>query len=213
MTNTAVFRKLRIGAIALAAVLALSAVSFVEARGVGGAGHGGRFGGAYGGHGGSGYGHFGYGHFGYDRFGYGGFGFYGAFGLLGYGLLFETLPLYYSTYWWGGVPYYYANDNFYQWNPSMGQYETVRPPEGLASQVATTQLPQNLSLFVYPKNEQTPAQETTDRRECQNWASGQTGFESPTADGTASKGISLVKRQAYMRAQSACLEGRGYSVQ
>jgi len=40
---------------------------------------------------------------------YGG-GYYGAWGGLGYGLFFATLPWYYDTYWWDGAPYYYADD-------------------------------------------------------------------------------------------------------
>jgi hypothetical protein len=108
MINTAGIKKLRAGAIALAAGLALSAATIAQAHG--GGGHGG---GAYGGGGGHG-GRGGYGArrggYGYGRFGYGGY--YGGFGLLEYGLFFDALPLYYSTYWWGGSPYYYANDNF-----------------------------------------------------------------------------------------------------
>ncbi len=90
--------------------------------------------------------------FGYRRFGYGGLGFYG-FGLLGYGLYFDALPFYYSTYWWGGSPYYYAGDNFYQWNASVGQYETVRPPQDLASEgvrADSTGTRESVSLFENP---------------------------------------------------------------
>ena len=128
-------------------------------------------------------------------------------------MLFDALPLYYSTYWWGGSPYYYANDNYYQWNPSVSQYETVRPPPKLASEVATGQAPENFSLFAYPKNGQTTTQQDTDRIECQNWATGQIETESPPANSTATVTVPPAKRPEYLRAQSACLEGRGYSVQ
>src|ERR1700689_4755169 len=97
MNNAAVINKMRLGTLALAAVLALSAVSSALANG--GGGHGAGFGGGHGG--GFGAGHGGRGGFGHGRFGYGGLGFYG-FGLLGYGLFFDALPLYYSTYWWDG---------------------------------------------------------------------------------------------------------------
>jgi hypothetical protein len=223
MTNAAVIARLRIGAIALIAALTLSSAPIAHAHGGGGGGGhgGGGFGGGYGGgygggHGGrGGYGgHRGFGGrgFGYGRFGYGGFGFYDGFGLLGYGLFFDTLPLYYSTYWWSGVPYYYANDNFYQWNGSVGQYQTVPAPQGLASQVVT-QGSENLNLFAYPKNGQTTEQQATDRVECQQWAKGQTGIDSPPAGGTAAITLPAAKRQEYLRAQTACLQGRGYSVQ
>lgn len=209
MINAAVINNLRLGAIALAAGLALSTASIAQAHGGGGGGGGGHggFGGGYGGRGGfGGHGGFGYGHFGHGHFGYGGLGFYDGFGLLGYGLFFDALPLYHSTYWWGGSPYYYANDNFYQWNPSGGHYETVH----LASQLAMPQSPENVSLFAYPKNGQTTAQQATDRIECQNWATGQTGIEAPPANSTAT--VAVAPAKDYLRAQSACLEGRGYSV-
>jgi hypothetical protein len=219
MINAAVINKLRIGAIALAAGLALNTTTIAQAHGGGGHGggaygggaaHGGGFGGGHGGRGGYDGRQRGYG---YGRFGYGGFGYLEGFGLLGYGLFFDALPLYYSTYWWGGSPYYYANDNFYQWNGSVGQYETVRPPQNLASQVATTQALENVSLFAYPKNGQTGAQQATDRIECQRWATGQTGIDSSPAGSTVPVAASSTRRQDYLRAESACLEGRGYSVE
>jgi hypothetical protein len=227
MTNAAVIARLRFGAIALIVALTLSSAPIAHAHGGGGGGghggggfgggHGGGYGGGHGGgHGGrGGYGgHRGFGGhgFGYGRFGYGGFGFYDGFGLLGYGLFFDALPLYYSTYWWGGVPYYYANDNFYQWDGSVGQYHTVRAPQGLASQVAA-QGSENLNLFAYPKNGQTTEQQATDRVECQQWATGQTGIDSAPPGSTAAITLPAAKRQDYLRAQAACLQGRGYSVQ
>src|SRR5580700_6273029 len=119
MIESAVIAKLRLGAIALGvALLSTTPIAHAHGGGGGGGAHGGGYGGGHGGGGGrGGYGHRGFGGrgYGYGRFGYGGFGFYDDFGLLGYGLFFDALPLYYLTYWWGGVPYYYANDNFYQW--------------------------------------------------------------------------------------------------
>jgi hypothetical protein len=222
MINTARINKLRAGAIALAAGVALSTAMIAQAHGGaghsgggygGGGGHAGGYGGGRGGRGGYGArrGGYGYGRFGYGGFGYGGFGYYGGFGLLEYGLFFDALPLYYSTYWWGGSPYYYANDNFYQWNGVVGQYETVRPPQKLASQVATTPL-ENVVLFAYPMNGQTDAQQSTDRIECQRWATDQSGVESSPAGSSVPAAASSARRQDYLRAESACLEGRGYSV-
>ena len=229
MVNAAVIDKLRIGAIALAAALALSTTTIAQAHGGGGhggggygggGGHGGGYGGGHGargGYGARGGERYGYGRYGYARYGYGGFGYYGGFGLLGYGLFFDDLPLYYSTLWWGGSPYYYANDNYYQWNGAVSLYETVRPPRDLASQVATTQASENFrssdfNLFAYPKNAQATEQQATDRIECQHWATDQTGINPPQGDATATVAASPAKRQDFLRAQSACLEGRGYSV-
>jgi hypothetical protein len=52
-------------------------------------------------------------------------------------------------------------------------------------------------IFMYPKNGQSEAQQTLDKRECQQWASTQAGGASGPD---------------YRRAMLACLDGRGYSV-
>jgi|SRR5882724_3258384 len=222
MINAAVFNKLRIGVLALAVGLALGTTTIAQAHGGGhgggaygaGGGHGGNFSAGHGGRGGYGAWRGGYGD---ARFGYGGFGYYGGFGILGYGLFFDALPLYYSTLWWGGSPYYYANDNYYQWNGAVSLYETVRPPRDLANQVATTKASENFNLsdfnlFAYPKNAQTTEQLATDRSECRHWATDQTGVNPPQGDSEATVAASPAERQDFLRAQSACLEGRDYSV-
>jgi len=220
MKNAAVIHKLRIGVPALVGALALSAAPIANAHGGGGGGHGG-FGGGHGGfgggHGGFGGGHGGFGlrhggREGFGRFGYDSLGFYDV-GFLDYGLYLDALPHYTSTYWWGGVPYYYANDNFYQWNEAAGQYESLREPQSLMSQVTTTRALGNGTLFAYPKNGQNTAQQATDRIECQRWATSQTGSNfSPPLSATAVT-ASGTPRQDSLRANSACLEGRGYSVE
>jgi hypothetical protein len=63
--------------------------------------------------------------------------------------------------------------------------------------------------MAYPKNGQSDAQQKTDKYECHHWATVQSGFD-PTQGAQASAGAD--KRSDYMRAQAACLEGRGYSV-
>src|SRR5208282_5559425 len=188
--------------------------------GHGGGGHGG-FGGAhrgYGYHGGYAGGRSGYsyrGGYGGWRGGYGGwrggYGYYGGWGLLGYGLFFSTLPLYYSTFWWDGIPYYYGDDNYFMWNEGVGQYETVRPPAEVANQVAT-QAPTD--LFAYPKSGQSTEQQARDRYECHRWAADQSGFDpaqsggvsataAPQAGNIAAAATAAApnKRQEYMRAQ------------
>ena len=143
-----------------------------------------------------------------------------GWGGLGYGLFFATLPWYYDTYWWDGVPYYYADDNYYQWNSDAAQYETVQPPPGLVDQVRT-QAPAARELFIYPKAGQSNEQLARDREECHLWAVKQTGYD-PTA-AVASSGSTTAtkapanpkpeKREEYLRADGACLEGRNYSVE
>jgi hypothetical protein len=206
------------------ALMALGTSGFTFAHSVGGGGHGGGGGGGFHGgggyrgggfHGGGGYrgGYWGRGGYGW-RGGYGGWG----WGGLGYGLFFASLPWYYDTYWWDGVPYYYADDVYYQWNGNANAYETVQPPAGLANQV---QVPVPRELFIYPKAGQTNEQIARDREDCHRWAVGQSGFDPRVEDvgsvgTTATKptpaGSTAAKRADYLRADRACLEGRNYSV-
>lgn len=157
-------------------------------HGVYGGGYGGRY--AYGYRGGYGYGY---------RGGYG-------YGCCGWGwpggLFLATLPLYYSTWWWGGLPYYYAYNNYYVWNPDVAQYQSVAPPAGMTSQGPPgTGAARGADLFAYPKNGQSQEQQARDRQECRDWAATQTGNGAPAQGSEVS-----------VRAQVACLEGRGYSV-
>ncbi len=199
---------------ALCAGVAVLAVSTAPAlaQHVGGSsrgvGHVGAYGGGYGFHGG-------YGYRGYGGWGWRGGGYWGPWGWgwggLGLGLYFATLPYYYSTYWWGGVPYYYADNTYYRWDGAAGQYVTVAPPPGLSGQSggqpAAAGQPAMSELMVYPKNGQTQDQVGKDKYECHKWAASQTGFDPTQAGGTSPN-----RRPDYLRAQAACLEGRGYSV-
>jgi hypothetical protein len=186
------------------AALAMSAPTFAQHSGghgggaVGHAAYGGGYRGGYGGYRG------GYGW----RGGYGGW--YGpwAWGGVGLGLYFATLPLYYSTVWWDGVPYYYADNVYYRWNPTVSQYETVSPPPEIQGEAAASSPEASGTLIVYPKNGQTAEQQGKDKFECHRWAAGQTGFDPTEATGAGASG----KRSDYFRAQAACLEGRGYTV-
>ena len=132
-----------------------------------------------------------------------------------------TLPIGYSTYWWGGVPYYYTQGVYYVWNPDYGQYVVSDPPpvtgaveEGAAPPPGAQQPSGDtrgaMSLFVYPKNGQSQEQTDSDRYQCHQWAVGQTGFD-PTNTANPSQ-ASTATPQNYKRAVTACLEARGYSV-
>ncbi len=189
------------------AALALSAPAFAQHGGVavarGGAYAGGYRGGYYGGYRSGYYG--GYrGYYGYRGW-YGGYYPWGWGGGVGLGLYFATLPYYYSTYWYGGIPYYYADNTYFLWNPAAGQYRTVAPPAG-APNMPAGQAPSE--LMVYPKRGQSENQQITDRYECYRWAVSQLGYDPTSAGG------GTVRRDLtdYDRAQTACLEARGYSV-
>jgi len=123
------------------------------------------------------------------------------------GLLVPWLPPYYTTVWWYGAPYYYANDTYYVWDADQGQYQVVAPPDGLDSS-GSTRPPVSDQLFVYPKNGQSEAQQQQDKYDCHRWAVLQSGFD-PTA---AAAPVDPEKRDDYFRAQVSCLEGHGYVV-
>ena len=139
--------------------------------------------------------------------------FYGS----GFAWFLPILPLAYATYWYSGVPYYYANDVYYTWNPTYDGYTATDPPPVAAdssgsADVGATAAPeadvQNSGpgpggpipgqIFMYPKNGQSSEQQATDRAECQRWATEQAGQ-------VAQNGSD------YNRAMVACVEGRGYS--
>lgn len=143
---------------------------------------------------------------------------------IGFAWFLPVLPLAYATYWWDGVPYYYANDVYYTWNPSYDGYVATdpppvtdasgaaAPPAGGSPQAPATSMPPSGAygatggygagssgqVFMYPKNGQSEAQQSTDKRECQQWASSQAD-PSHVDD--------------YRRAMMACIQGRGYSAQ
>ncbi len=151
----------------------------------------------------------------------------------GSGSMCLFLPLVLTdTYWWGDVPYYYADSNYYLWDNDAGAYETVEPPGTLthvppygSSMVQGAPLV-SPELFAYPKAGQSEAQQKQDKDECSRWAAGQTGSnptpaQAPTpAPATPAQAPTPAPagnpagsdRQAYLRAEAACLEGRNYSV-
>jgi hypothetical protein len=128
-----------------------------------------------------------------------------------FGAFVPVLPLYYSTVWWGGVPYYYADDTYYTWDADQDAYEVVQPPSGIDSG-GTTQAPASDKVFVYPKNGQTADQQERDTYECHRSAVEQTGFDPTLSGGGVPADSTASKRSDYLRAQGACLDARGYSV-
>lgn len=156
----------------------------------------------------------GYGHVGYGSRFYGSrpyfyrSGFYPRhriYGGLALGLFFASLPLYYDTIWWGGVPYYYNDGTYYLYNDRVRKYEVVAPP--YSDDARADAAPASADLFVYPKDGQSEDQQRTDRFECHQWAANQSGFDPSNGAAAAPEKLS-----DYRRAETACLTGRGYSV-
>jgi hypothetical protein len=127
------------------------------------------------------------------------------------GLFVPFLPFYFTTVWWDGIPYYYANDTYYLWNDDQNQYQVVAPPDGIESG-GIPQPPASNQLFIYPKNGQSTEQRDKDRYECHRWAVSQSGFDPTVSGGGVPSGEAVAKRNEYFSGQAACLEGRGYTV-
>jgi hypothetical protein len=127
------------------------------------------------------------------------------------GLVIGVLPPYYSTVWFGGIPYYYANNVYYSWQPDQNGYAVVDPPDGADAPAADAAAPPDVvqqDWIIYPKNGQSKDQQAADQYECHTWAKGQTGFDPTLGDGSENPMI----RSNYNRAMSACLQARGYQV-
>jgi len=127
------------------------------------------------------------------------------------GAFVSVLPPFYTTVWYGGAPYYYANDTYYAWQADHQAYEVVEPPAGIESG-GSTQAPASDALFVYPRNGQSDDQQSRDRFECHQSAAQQTGFDPTLSGGGVPPDLVPGKRSDYHRAEAACLEARGYSV-
>jgi hypothetical protein len=214
--RSSIKRRLPLLACGMLVSLGLSCVASANGGG-GGGGHGGGGGGGHmsggghfvgGGRPGGGYGRYpggGYGGFRGYRGGFRGYGYGFGFGVgLGVGLYFSALPLYYSTYWWGGIPYYYADDTFYTWDGSAGQYQTVDPPAEVEQQAESQAVTE---LIAYPKNGQSDEQQAKDKSDCRQWAATESGYNPAGTATTADP-----NRGNYLRAEAACLDARGYSV-
>jgi len=126
------------------------------------------------------------------------------------GIVVPILPPFYTTVWFGGAPYYYANETYYLWSADQQGYVVTDAPQN--PDTASTQPPGNDDLFVYPKNGQTDQQQATDRYECHSWARQQTGYDPTQPLGGVDQGQVDAARAQYQRAEQACLEGRGYTV-
>ena len=128
------------------------------------------------------------------------------------GVFVPLLPPFYTVVWWGGTPYYYANDAYYVWDAGRNEYQVVAPPSGLDA-AGTTPSPvipgASDQLFASPTKGQPPEQQANDRNQCNQWAKTDSGYDPAATDAAAQ---ARDKRSAYFRAQAACLESLGYAV-
>lgn len=92
--------------------------------------------------------------------------------------------------------------------PATAQYQSVAAP----GEPTAAPAPDALELLhIDPKNGQTPQREWADRYACDGWATSQSGFD-PNKRASGPSDDNTSRREAYLRAMTACLEARGYSV-
>jgi hypothetical protein len=126
-----------------------------------------------------------------------------------FGVAVPVLPPAYATLWIGGSAYYYANGVYYANAVGAPGYVVVAPPPH-ADQATVQAAPVARAapageLIATPRNGQPQHQVFTDRAECARWATGQSGGYEPSQPRSGDAA-------GYRRAETACLEGRGYTV-
>lgn len=127
------------------------------------------------------------------------------------GLSVAFLPDFYTTVWFGGTPYYYANAVYYVRRSDGPGYVVTEPPAEAprgGSDAAVT----GEDFFMYPRQGQDDATQARDRYECHRWAVAQTAFDPTQPGGGVPADQNASRRDDYRRAISACLEARGYTV-
>lgn len=129
------------------------------------------------------------------------------------GISVSLLPDFYTTLWFGGVPYYYANSVYYASRATGVGYVVTEPPSDAVTRGETAAVTSGSDeIFVYPRQSQSEATLARDRYECHRWAVSQTGFDPSQPGGGVPESQYAVGRGDYRRAITACLEARGYTV-
>lgn len=121
------------------------------------------------------------------------------------GVVISSLPLGYATVSLGGNLYYRYDDTWYR--PHDSGYVVVPPPPEADRADASDD-----TLFAYPRENQDERQQADDRFQCHEWAARQSGYDPSLSSAGGAREDELQQRPAYLRAMTACLEGRGYTV-
>ena len=115
-----------------------------------------------------------------------------------------TLPGAYTSIWYGGTRYFYSDYNYYMYEPARRGYVVVESPYGDDEEYVDSRLDQD--LYIYPARGQSEQQQADDRYECHRWAVDQSDYDPIDDEYDADL------REDYLRAMTACLTGRGYTV-
>lgn len=121
------------------------------------------------------------------------------------GAVVYSPPPFTRTVYVGPRRYFYGYNAWYGWDAPRRAYVVVDPvqsgiPEKERASVDTT-------VYAYPTHGQSAEQADRDRYECYQWAVQQTGFDPSRSDNQEA-----THAEDYLRANSACLSGRGYAV-
>lgn len=124
-----------------------------------------------------------------------------------YGLFVSYLPSYHTSFWFGGMRYFHADSTYYLYEPARHGYVVARSPYGDGPDGDEAEPEdQDEDLYVYPAQGQSEQQQADDRYECHRWSVQESGYDPIDSDYDADM------RAGYLRALTACLTGRGYSV-
>jgi len=127
------------------------------------------------------------------------------------GVRVDYLPPYAREVWLGGALFFLVADTYYRYLADAQQYVVVNSP---ASAPPPPPLPAaappgtGYDVIAYPMHGQGPEQQDQDRYQCHRWAVSESGFDPATAPYAPAAQVA----SNYRRALSACLSGRGYSV-
>lgn len=121
-----------------------------------------------------------------------------------FGLFVATLPGLYTSTWVDGTRYYYADSTYYVYEPVRRGYVVTRSPYGDDENDYDEDYGDD--LYIYPARGQSEQLQADDRYQCHRWAADQSHYD-PLDDEYNSD-----KRADYRRAMTACLTGRGYTV-
>ncbi len=119
-----------------------------------------------------------------------------------YGLFVGSLP-YYSSFWYGSTRYYYSDGAYYNYDAARSGYVVAASPYGDESSGQAASVD---DMYIYPAQGQSEQQQADDKYQCHRWAVDQTGYDPTSSEFDAQR------REDYVRAMTACLTGRGYSV-